>query len=248
MEFDAIGLAVVVVIFGVAGIVKGVIGFGVPTIAMGLLGALIAPDQAAAILVLPTVLTNVWQIWRGPALVAMLRRLWPMMAAIVFGTVAAAGIITGANPRTTMALLGAVLVAYAVLGLSGQRFRVPRRAERLAGPAAGLTTGVINGATAIFAIPAVPYLQSVDLDKDELVQAIGLSALVSVLALALGLGLNQGFDETVAVPTGLALVAALAGMAVGQAVRAKLSVAAFQRWVFIGQLALGAMMIVRAVQ
>ncbi|MBT4905893.1 MAG: sulfite exporter TauE/SafE family protein, partial [Rhodospirillaceae bacterium] len=57
MEFDLAGLALIGVVFGVAGTVKGVIGFGLPTISMGILGAIIAPDIAAAILIVPTFLT-----------------------------------------------------------------------------------------------------------------------------------------------------------------------------------------------
>ena len=177
---------------------------------------------------------------------ALLRRLWLMMVGIVLGTVLTAGLISGADPRITTTLLGAILAVYALLGLSGRHFRVTRSAERIGGPAAGLATGLINGATAIFAIPAIPYVQSIELDRDELIQALGLSAFVSAAALALGLGLNKGIDTALAVPISVALVTAFAGMAVGQVVRTKLSVSAFQRWVFIGLIALGVTMIVRA--
>lgn len=246
MAIDASLLLVVAAVFGMAGVVKGVIGFGLPTIAMGLLGALIAPDQAAAILVLPTLLTNIWQMWRGPNLRALVRRLWPMMVAIVLGTVLAAGIITGDDPRLTTTLIGAMLVIYALFGFSGWKFLVPQNTEIWAGPAAGLVTGVISGATAIFVLPSMPYLQAINLDRDELIQAFGLSAFVSSVGLALGLGLHQRLDTSIAMPVLVALAMAFAGMALGQRLRSKLSVAAFQRWVFGGLIALGLAMIVRA--
>lgn len=50
-------------VFVLAGLVKGVIGLGLPTIAMGLLALVMAPIEAAAILILPSFLTNVWR-WR----------------------------------------------------------------------------------------------------------------------------------------------------------------------------------------
>jgi hypothetical protein len=112
-----------------------VIGIGLPTIAMGLLGALMTPNQAAAILVVPALLTNVWQMWEGPALKLLLRRLWPMLACAVLGTLPAAGILTTANVRLTTALLGAVLAAYALIGLIGVHFTVSRGAEPLLDPA-----------------------------------------------------------------------------------------------------------------
>jgi len=54
---------IVALVFGLAGLVKGVIGLGLPTISMGLLGALMPPGQAAAILIVPALATNAWQIW-----------------------------------------------------------------------------------------------------------------------------------------------------------------------------------------
>ena len=233
--------------FVLAGAVKGVIGLGLPTIAMGLLGALMTPSQAAAILVVPALLTNVWQMWEGPALKLLLQRLWPMLVCALLGTLPAAGILTKANVRLTTALLGVALVAYALMGLIGAHFSVSRRAEPLVGPLIGLTTGLVNGATSIFVIPGVPYIQALNLGKDELVQAMAISAFMSTVALALGLGLNNGLGGAVAAPTMVALVGAFVGMATGKALRSRLSIIAFRRWVFIGLLVLGGSMIARFV-
>lgn len=247
MTFDLAGLALVAVVFAIAGLVKGIIGFGLPTISMGVLGALIAPDIAAAILIVPTFLTNVWQAFVGPHTPNVLRRIWPMLLAIVLGTLATAGIITGADPRTAAALIGAMLLFYAGLGLSGFRFRVPRKTEMVTGPLAGLTTGLINGATAIFVLPGAPYLQASEFEKDELIQALGFVALFASGALALGFGLNRPVDLALWPAVAAALVAAGAGMAAGQSVRGRLSVAVFQRWVFVGLAGLGAAMVLRSV-
>ena len=85
MNLDLFELAIVVAVFVLAGMVKGVIGLGLPTIAMGLLGALMTPNQAAAILVVPALLTNLWQMWDGPARKILLRRLWPMLVCALLG-------------------------------------------------------------------------------------------------------------------------------------------------------------------
>ena len=77
----------------------------------------------------------------------------------------------------------------------------------------------------IFVVPGVPYVQALNLGKDELVQALAISAFVSTLALALGLGLNNGLSGAMAAPAMIALVAAFVGMAIGKALRSRLSVA-----------------------
>ena len=59
--------------------------------------------------------------------------------------------------------------------------------EKYLSPLIGLTTGLVTAATAVFVIPAVPYLQALSLEKDELIQALGLSFTVSTIAMAAGL-------------------------------------------------------------
>jgi hypothetical protein len=87
--YQNLGLALsllVVVTFLMAGMIKGVIGLGLPTVAMGLLGLAMAPAQAAALLIIPATLTNVWQLAFGGHLRPLIKRLWPMLLAIFVGT------------------------------------------------------------------------------------------------------------------------------------------------------------------
>ena len=90
-------------IFLLAGLVKGLIGLGLPTVAIGLLGLMMAPAQAAALLIVPSLVTHIWQALAGPCLLVLLRRLWPMFAGICLGTWAGAGIITGSDTRWRVA-------------------------------------------------------------------------------------------------------------------------------------------------
>lgn len=78
--------------FLLAGFVKGVIGMGLPTIAMGLLGALMPPVQAASLLVVPSLVTNVWQLAAGPNFAALLGRLRWMLVALCIGTWSGSGL------------------------------------------------------------------------------------------------------------------------------------------------------------
>lgn len=69
--------------------------------------------------------------------------------------------------------LGGALLVYALSGLFLPAFKIKPEAERWLGPVCGLVTGVITSATGVFVIPAVPYLQALGLDRDQLVQALG---------------------------------------------------------------------------
>ena len=50
-------LALVIMVFMLAGMVKGALGLGLPTVAMGLLTLVIAPFQAASLLIIPSMLS-----------------------------------------------------------------------------------------------------------------------------------------------------------------------------------------------
>jgi uncharacterized membrane protein YfcA len=225
--------------FVLAGIVKGVTGMGLPTVAMGVLGTLMLPAEAASLLILPSLVTNVWQLFAGPNVVALMKRFWPMMAGIVIGTVAAASFIAGKGGSWAVTGLGAALTLYAVSGLLAWRFSVAPRLERTLSPFIGIVTGLVTGGTGVFVVPAVPYLQALDLKKEDLVQALGLSFTVSTLALALGLAREHAFVTGDIRNSLLAVVPALAGMWIGQHVRGRISPASFRRWFFICLLALG---------
>lgn len=240
---DAWQAAAVAAVFLLAGGVKGVTGMGLPTVAVSLLGLWMLPAQAAALLVVPSVVTNVVQSL-GPHWRRLLRVLWPTWLALAAFTVFTPDLARIAGPLDARAPLGGVLVIYGLLGL--WRPRLPAVAPRAnwAGAAVGAATGVVTAATAVFAVPLVPYLQALRLDKDAMVQALGLSFMVATLALAARLQ-AAGALSPVSLPSAVALGAALAGLRLGAAVRARISAAAFQRALFVMFIGLGAANLVR---
>src|SRR5262245_65892482 len=102
--------------------------------------------QAAALLVVPSFLTNAWQAM-GPELLPLTRRLWSMLLGICAGTWAGAGLITAADGAHASAALGAVLALYGVLGLIAVEFPVSKRLEPSLSPVIGVAAGVRTAAT-----------------------------------------------------------------------------------------------------
>lgn len=227
-------------IFFAAGIVKGLLGMGLPTLAMGLLGLLMPVPQAAALLTLPSLVTNVWQAWAGSALRTLLARLWRMQAGIVVG-VGCAALLPSQDDGCARALLGGCLLAYGLSGWAGWRMRpLSPRMQRIAAPAVGAVTGLLTAATGVFVLPAVPYLQSLQLDRHQLAQALGLSFTTSTMALGAFLAARGQLGIAGSLHSALALAPALAGMAVGQKLRDAMSESLFRRCFFSGLVMLGA--------
>ena len=223
-----------------AGFVKGVIGMGLPTVAIGLLGQIMTPAQAAAILVVPSLVTNIWQMTAGGRLFELLKRLWPLLAGICVGTWLGAIFLPHSGSEEATVWLGVLLAIYAVFGLVKINFKVPPHAELWLGPMVGAVNGAITVATGIFVLPGVPYIQALSMDRDALVQALGISFTVSTVTMAAALSHAGELNMSLVVPSLVALAAALVAMVVGQLVRSRIKPATFRLCFFLGLLALGA--------
>ena len=232
-------IAAIIATFFAAGIVKGVTGMGLPAVAMGVLGSLLSPLAAAVLLLVPSFVTNVWQLLSGPQFGMLIRRLWTMMLTIVIGTVVGSMMLTGGDTKLTTVGLGIALISYAAYTLLAKPLHVPPRWKPWLSPVIGLVTGLLTGATGVFVIPAVPYIQSLDLERDDLVQALGLSFTVSTIALAIGLFWHGAAPVGNLLTSTLAVIPALLGMAVGQVIRTRISPQLFRRLFLIFLLLLG---------
>lgn len=219
-------MTTMMVVFLLAGVVKGVIGLGLPTIAMGLLTLVMPAASAAGLLIVPSLVTNIWQLACGPAFLSLIKRFWTLFAGIIIGTFWNGLPALTSSSSWTSAALGGILVVYGLWGIMATTLPQPGRHEVWLSPLVGYITGAITAATGVFVIPAVPYLQCLRLNKNDLVQALGLQ----------GINLWQSM---------LALIPALLGMMIGQRLRHAISEPVFRRCFFIGLIALGGYMAAR---
>ncbi|MFG1391788.1 sulfite exporter TauE/SafE family protein [Xanthobacter agilis] len=235
----------------VAGLVKGVTGMGLPTAGIGLLSLVMSPAYAAAMIVVPSAVTNVWQFAYGARPMATARRFIGLSVGLVVGTLLGDRFLGGLASPAALPALGGVLALYGVLGLTRFALVVPPRLESWLSPLIGLLTGLVTGTTGVSVIPAAPYLQALGLGRDDLVQALGLTFTVSTFALAATLalpgGATQGLfaDPALVGASVVTLLPALLGMELGRRARLRLSQTLFRKVFFGGLAALGAYMLVR---
>lgn len=222
----------ILVIFFISGLAKGITGLGMVVVAMALLSTFMPPVLAAALLIAPSLVTNLWQWLAGPDLAGLSRRFAWMALGILLGTIPATVLLTRLDPLWSAHALGLALTLYALWALFSRPLVLARRDETWLSPLIGAMTGLVTGATGVLTLPAVPYLQALNLERDELVQALGLSFTASTLALAVGLSLHGAFDIAQLSLSISAIPVALAGMYLGQRIRHRIPPRPF-RYLFL---------------
>jgi uncharacterized membrane protein YfcA len=213
---DHLLLAGIAATFFAAGVTKGVSGMGLPTVSMGLLGLFMPPASAAALLILPSLLTNVLQCL-GRHFLGLSAILWPMWLGIFGGALLTPLPQLTSGAASVRVGLGVLLIVYAAYGLLRPSVRLRLSAPALAPIALGVgyATGALTAATGVFIVPMVMFLQMLGLEKERMVQALGLSFTVCTLALGLSLGWSTSWEAASSREGWLALASALAGMALG---------------------------------
>lgn len=165
-------LAILAILLG--GVMKGAIGAGVPVIAAPALTMLFNVQTAVAILVVPNLLSNVWQAWHFRN-EAMPRRFLILFAGGGMLGVAVGTFLLAVLPQETLSLMVACAVlAYITLRLARPGWTLARdTANRLCG-AAGIAGGFLQGATGISAPASITFLNAMKLPREAFIGTISI--------------------------------------------------------------------------
>jgi uncharacterized protein len=247
VTFDPVTYLIVGLTFLLAGLVKGVIGMGLPTVSLGLLTAVVGLPQAMALLIIPSFVTNLWQAVVGGQLLKLLRKHWLffLTATLAIGFATLIGRVI--ELAYLSALLGLLLVLYAAINLLGYKLSLSEKQERWSAPLFGSINGVLTGLTGSFVVPGVPYLQALGLDRNQLVQAMGILFTLSTLGLAAGLWGNNRLTCDLVWLSLIGLFPAVLGMVFGQKIRHLLSETQFRKVFFCSVLVMGVYIVWKAV-
>ena len=245
LPFEPVLLIWVGAVFLLAGMVKGTIGLGLPSISLGLLAATMDLKLAMILLLAPNVITNLWQAFVGGHFMMLLKRLWLFLLCAAVAIWLGSAALELVDAKALGALLGLLLVVYALLGLLRPPLSLPARHEIWAGPLVGGINGVLTGLTGSFVVPGVPYLQALGLTRDQLVQAMGMLFMASTLGLGVSLGGRNMLSLDLLLLSGACALPALLGMVIGQRLRDRLSEAAFKKAFYGSLLLLGGYIVAR---
>lgn len=230
---DAETLATVTVAFLVGGTIKGVVGMGLPTISVAIMGSVLGLREAIPILVLPSLIANIWQAARPNPIAPLLRRFALMNAASCVGIWIGTMVLFRVDPRLLSAFLGVVIVDYALLSLSALELKATPGQERTLAAPVGLFSGVLTGSTGSLLLPNIVFLQALRLGRDTFVQATGLTLLIGTAVWAVALYSEGAMDRSAWFFLTFALIPTLIGMRAGQFLRGRIPEARFRTGVHV---------------
>ena len=218
-----------------AGAVKGAVGFAMPTIMISGLAAFMSAELALAALILPTLVTNLWQALRNgvEAAVNSLRRFKVFLIVGGVCLVASAQLVVRLEEQQLFLMIGIPVACFVVLQLSGWQPKIAPehrlKSEAIVGALAG-TTGGVSG---VWGPPTVAYLTAIDTPKREQIRVQGVIYGLGATAL-FGAHLQSGVLAGPSLGLSLAMLPpALLGMWAGQKVQDRLDQARFKRLTLI---------------
>lgn len=224
-------LLLIVGTLAVGSFAKGITGIGLPIFAVPLLATVIGVEHAVVVLVLPSLVSNLWLLHAHRETAPESKKL---VVFLMFGAVGG-GIGTWAlavtDERILMLLLAVWLAVYLYVLLTRPDYRLPR--PRTLAPIFGLAAGAVQGSTGVSAPIIAPFLTGIGLERSAFVFAIALSFTVFSIAqiaamLHYGLFTGERLVEGVA-----ALIPTMLALELGIRLGRRIGAAAFRR-VLIG--------------
>jgi uncharacterized membrane protein YfcA len=231
------------------GFIKGSLGVGTPLLTVPMMAQVLPPQMAIAIMAVPVVVANLWQFSQAERSRAVVARFWPTLVAILIGSLVGVKILSVIDEKTLLVLVGAAVIAFALLQGSRFRLHLPDRLVKPAGVLFGGASGLIGGVSSFFGPMLITYLISIrGLGKNQFVSTISFLYVSAVVPWALTLYIFGILDQRLLLYSALATLPVTLGLLGGQRMRKHISEARFQKLIIVVLIISGSSMLWRAYQ
>lgn len=243
---EPLALAYIAAAYLAGSTVKGITGFGALLIAVPLMSLVMEPASAIALTGVPVLVSNLWQVAESRHFSWALRRFWLLFLFLVPATFAGSQFLATSDSRLSAAVIGSMVVLFCLLRLRPVSVDIRPRSEKWTAPVAGTLAGLIGGATIMAGSMLVMYLVALKLHKDQFVGAIALIYLCTSVPIYLTLSWFGRIEAGDMALSAALLVPAVSGLALGRQIRNRVPQEIFQKVVIALLLAIGVMLIARA--
>tara|TARA_R110000850_G_scaffold83702_2_gene179636 strand:+ start:3949 stop:4719 length:771 start_codon:yes stop_codon:yes gene_type:complete len=245
--FEIIAVVSYVLIFVIAGLVKGVVGFGTPLITVPFIGMIHDIPTAVGWSLLPIIFSNLLQAYECRGSSVVFKRVWPLLACLSVSLILSVQLLKSFHSSVITMLVGFLILFF----VSSQFFpRPPKIAERWQSPVlvvAGITSGFIGGLTSFYGFPALQALISIDLNRREFILSTSALFLLGTGVLGTGmlvLGLVSVADLLISL---LFVFPTILGTELGGRMSERLSIRTFRIILLLVLSVAGSVMILRSI-
>ncbi len=239
-------LILITLIFLFAGFVKGVSGIGLPAISLSLLTLFMGLKFAVALVVVPGLMTNVWQAFGQYKINKILSRMWPLILSMFCFSIIGASLLVKFSEGLTI-LLGCLLILYGFISILMRiQYFIPLRYEKIFGFITGMLGGFFGGSTGTFVFPTALYVYSLNINKEEFLQTIAVVLISASFCLGFSLTVTSLWSFTLASYSLYALVPSFIGMYFGRKVQSIIKEEIFRKIFLIMIILVGLLIIFRS--
>ena len=222
-----------------AGMLKGTTGLGYSSCALPFLVPIVGIKAAISILIIPVLTSNLQVVFTAGHFSETVKRFLHLYLSMIPGIGIGIFALNALDARISGAFLGLVIVAYAVFAILRPPWQLTSLAEKKLQIPVGILNGFVTGLTGSQVMPLFPYIMSLGLDANRLVQAINVAVTLATVILALGLFSIGAITTGSAFLSAMAIVPAMAGVSLGSCLRSYIPIAHFRLLVLAVLFAMG---------
>ena len=165
-------LLVICCALAAGGLTKGLTGLGLPMVAIPIMAAFFGVERAVLIMIVPTVVLNIWQSWVNRDCIGDMPEMKYLLIPGLPGAAVGASVLYLAPERMLATILGIWIVCYLILRTLRPDMSLTMSTRHRVAPAVGFASGAMQAASGICAPILASYMDSLGLRPRSYVFAI----------------------------------------------------------------------------
>jgi uncharacterized protein len=211
------------------GAVKGALGVGLPLVVIPLMSLIIPSPQAIGLMVMPVLLSNIWQGIESGFLVASIKRFFPLLITQAITSVLTVKLTLALSIKElNMMLAGAVILAVALMALK-PTLKIDAKRELWSSALIGFVSGILGGISSLTGPIIITYLMALNLKREEFVGGVSVIYFFGALPMFLAMFWFERIGVRDLGFSTLALVPMFMGLSLGKYLRVRLDEALFRK-------------------
>ena len=221
---------------------------GLPTISLLLLTLFLDLNTAITLIIIPSLITNLWQSIVGKFLKELISEFW------LFFLISGVFVFLGTSffefidKKISTFLLSAIIVFYSFFILRKNKFNIEKLNINLIKLIVFSSNGFFTGATGSLLLPGVLFFQSLKFEKRKLIQALGIH--FTMLTFFLGLSKLYYFSYLTLELSYFSLIScitAFLGMLIGSLISSKIEEKLFKKIFLYSLIIIGALISIKII-